>query len=290
MHGSGKTGSWPTQYVKSLKKKESSLKIKKRERTGKSGSADDWIYGFNPLFEAIKAGRKIKKIFLSSGRHEKVSELRNEAAIRNIPVTIVDPAFLDNMFQKGHQGIAASVSPKHAVPLDELLNIPSKKNEIPFFLILDCIEDPRNFGAIVRVADAAGIHGIVIQSHRSVTLGADAAKVSAGALEYVPVAIVTNIKHAIREMKGSGITIVGADAGAQKIMWDLDLSMPVALVVGSEGKGLRQTVSNLCDTLIRIPMCGRINSLNVSVATSICAFEILRKRMQKGKQFKDIHI
>jgi 23S rRNA (guanosine2251-2'-O)-methyltransferase len=187
------------------------------------------------------------------------------------------------MFQKGHQGIAASVLPKHAVPLDELLDIPSKKNEIPFFLILDCIEDPRNFGAIVRVADAAGIHGIVIQSHRSVTLGADAAKVAAGALEYVPVTVVTNIKHAIREMKESGITIVGADAGAKEVIWDIDLSMPVALIVGSEGKGLRQTVITLCDLLIKIPMYGSINSLNVSVAAATSVFEILRQRTQKNK-------
>jgi len=106
------------------------------------------------------------------------------------------------------------------------------------------------------VADAAGIHGIVIQSHRSVTLSAEVAKVSAGAVEYVPVTSVTNIKHAIHEMRESGITIVGTDAGAQKILWDFDLSIPIALVVGSEGKGLRKTVSNLCDMLIKIPMRG----------------------------------
>jgi 23S rRNA (guanosine2251-2'-O)-methyltransferase len=252
------------------------------EQTGKSGSADNWIYGINPLFEAIKAGRKIKKIFLSSGRHEKASEIRKEAAMRNIPVTIVDPAFLDNMFKKGHQGIAASVLPKHYVPVDELLDIPLKKNEIPFFLILDCVEDPRNFGALLRVADAAGIHGIVIQSHRSVTLSAEVAKVSAGAVEYVPVTIVTNIKHAIREMRESGITIVGTDAGAQDVLWDIDLTIPIALVIGSEGKGLRKTVSNLCDMRIKIPMRGKINSLNVSVAASICAFEILRQRIQNN--------
>ncbi len=256
------------------------MKIKKTEQTGKSGLADDWIYGINPLFEAIKAGRKIKKIFLSSGRHEKASEIRKEAARRNIPVTIVAPAFLDNIFKKGHQGIAASVSPKNYVPVEELLDIPLKKNEIPFFLILDCVEDPRNFGALLRVADAAGIHGIVIQSHRSVTLSAEVAKVSAGAVEYVPVTIVTNIKHAIHEMRERGITIVGTDAGAQKVLWDFDLSIPIALVVGSEGKGLRKTVSSLCDMRIKIPMRGKINSLNVSVAASICAFEILRQRSQ----------
>ena len=263
------------------------MKIKKRELTGKSGSADDWIYGFNPLFEAIRAGRTIRKIYLSSGRHEKVSAIKREAAVRNIPVNIVEPAFLDSMFQKGHQGIAAAVLPKEAVPFDDLLDIPSRKHEIPFFLILDCIEDPRNFGAILRVADAAGVHGIVIQSHRSVTPSADVAKVSAGALEYVPVAVVANIKNAIRDMKKSGIAIVGADAGAEESIWDSDLSLSVALVVGSEGKGLRQTVRNLCDMLIKIPMCGRINSLNVSVATAICAFEILRQRDQKTKRMKD---
>lgn len=256
------------------------MKIKKTEQPGKSGLAEDWIYGINPLFEAIKAGRKIKKIFLSSGRHEKASEIRKEAARRNIPVTIVAPAFLDNIFKKGHQGIAASVSPKNYVPVEELLDIPLEKNEIPFFLILDCVEDPRNFGALLRVADAAGIHGIVIQSHRSVTLSAEVAKVSAGAVEYVPVTIVTNIKHAIHEMRERGITIVGTDAGAQKVLWDFDLSIPIALVVGSEGKGLRKTVSNLCDMRIKIPMRGKINSLNVSVAASICAFEILRQRSQ----------
>jgi 23S rRNA (guanosine2251-2'-O)-methyltransferase len=259
------------------------LKIRKKGPAGRSGPAEDWIYGINPLFEAIMAGRKIKTIFLSSGRHEKVREIKQEAARRNIPVTVVERAFLDNLFHKGHQGVAASVSPKHSVPIDELLEIPLKKNEVPFFLILDCVEDPRNFGALLRVADAAGIHGIVIQSHRSVTVGADVAKVSAGAMEYVPVTVVTNIKHAIREMKENGITIVGTDAGGQNILWDLDLSMPIALIVGSEGKGLRQTVSDLCDLLIKIPMHGKIHSLNVSVAASICAFEILRQRAQKTK-------
>lgn len=252
--------------------------------------ADHWICGFNPLFEAIRAGRTIRKIYLSSGRHEKVAEIRHAAAIKNIPVHIVEPAFLDSMFQKGHQGIAAEVSPRESVPLEDILSIPSRKCEIPFFLVLDCVEDPRNFGAILRVADAAGVHGIVVQSHRSVTPSADIAKVSAGAIEYVPVAVVANIKNAIREMRDNGITIVGTDAGAEETLWDAELSQSVALVVGSEGKGLRQTVRNLCDVLIKIPMHGRINSLNVSVAASLCAFEILRQRHQKIEKIRDIYI
>jgi 23S rRNA (guanosine2251-2'-O)-methyltransferase len=266
----------------SLKKRVSSLRIRKKERTGRSESAEEWIYGANPLFEAIRAGRTISEIFLSSQRHAKVPEIRREAAARGIPIKIVEPAFLDNLFRKGHQGIAASVLPRQALPLDELLRIPVQKKEVPFFLVLDCIEDPRNFGALIRVADAAGVHGIVIQSHRSVHLSADVAKVSAGALEYVPVSIVVNIKHAIRDMKDNNITIVGAEATAEHILWDADLSMPLALIVGSEGRGLRHTVSAMCDLQVRIPMAGHINSLNVSVAASLCAFEILRQRMKKN--------
>ncbi len=222
-------------------------------------------------------------VFLSSGRHEKVGEIKQEAARRNIPVTVVARDFLDNLFPKGHQGVAASVAPRRSVSIDDLLEIPLKKNEVPFFLVLDCVEDPRNFGALLRVADAMGMHGVVIQSHRSVAIGAEVAKVSAGAVEYVPVTVTTNIKHAIREMRERGMTIVGADAKGGTILWDLDLSMPVALIVGAEGKGLRQTVRSLCDAIITIPMQGAIQSLNVAVAASICAFEILRQRLQKNK-------
>lgn len=266
------------------------MKTSRREQTGRSEQADDWIFGVNPVFEAIRAGREIKNIFVSSVRHEKVPAIRREAAVRNIPVTIVEPAFLDVRFRKGHQGIAASAARKGAVPLDELLRIPEKRSELPFFLILDCIEDTGNFGALLRVADAAGIHGIVIQSRRSAGLSADAAKASAGAIEHMPVSVVANVKHAIRVMKEKSLWVIGADAGARDILWNADLSMPVALVVGSEGKGLRRTVSGMCDMLIRIPMFGKINSLNVSVAASVCAFEILRQRTQKSKKILDNHL
>jgi 23S rRNA (guanosine2251-2'-O)-methyltransferase len=272
------------QSGKNSKKKGLSLKIRKTEQTGKSGSDSDWIYGLNPVLEAIRSGRKIKSIFISSGRHDKVSELRKGAEGRNIPVKILDPNFFDHSFSKGHQGVAAEVSLKGYVSLDELLAIPLKKNDVPFFLILDCIEDPRNFGAILRVADAAGIHGVVIQSHRSATLGAGVAKVSAGAVEYVPISMVVNIKHAIYEMKERGITIVGTEAGAKDLLWDVDFKPPVALVIGSEGSGLRKTVSGICDVLVSIPMQGRINSVNVSVAAGIFAFEILRQRSQNKEK------
>ena len=258
------------------------MKTKKTGRNGRLKSANEWIYGFNPVFEAVKAGRNIKSIYVSSTRYEKTCSIKREAELRHIPVQIMSPDFFDSTFRKGHQGVAAEVSPKEYALLDELLQIPAEKNEPPFFLILDCLEDPRNFGAILRVADAAGIHGIVLQSHRSVSLSAEVSKVSSGAVEYVPVAIVVNIKHAIYEMKERGITIIGTEACAETVLWDMDFTQPLALVIGSEGKGLRKTVSDLCDVRVRVPMQGKVNSLNVSVATGLFAYEILRQRTEKN--------
>ena len=245
-------------------------------------SDTEWIYGLNPVIEALRSGRKIKKIFLSSSRRDKASQIITEAANSKIPLTISDPTFFDRNFCKGHQGIAAEVYPKGYWSLNELLEIPTIKKESALFLILDCIEDTRNFGALLRVADAAGIHGIVIQSRRSVSLNPQVSKVSAGAVEYVPISIVPNIKHAIHRMKKQGITMVGAEADNEQTVWDLNLTSPLALIIGSESKGLRKTVKSLCDVLVSIPMKGKINSLNVSVATGIVVFEIIRQRLQNN--------
>ena len=152
---------------------------------------------------------------------------------------------------------------------------------MPFFLILDCIEGPRNVGAILRSADAAGVHGVVIQEHRSAGLGPDVSKASAGAVEYVPVSQVNNVKHAISEMKEMNITIIGAEASSEIMPWDIDLSIPVALVIGSEGKGIRKTVAERCDFIVSLPMRGMVNSLNVSVAGAVLMFEVLRQRARK---------
>lgn len=257
------------------------MKIRKTGPTGRSKSAREWIYGLNPVLEAIKSGRKIRGLHVSSGRHEKLHEIRQEAESRNIPVRMVDPVFFESRFGKGHQSVAAEVARKEYISLDELLEIPAAKKEPPFFLVVDCLEDPRNLGALLRVADAAGVHGVVLQAYRSVSLGAEVAKVSAGAVEYVPVTMVPNIKYAINEMKESGILIVGAEAAAEKTLWDLDLNVPVAAVIGSEGRGIRQTVRTLCDVLVNIPMRGAVNSLNASVAAGILVFEILHQRMKK---------
>ncbi|MEK7683652.1 MAG: 23S rRNA (guanosine(2251)-2'-O)-methyltransferase RlmB, partial [Nitrospirota bacterium] len=236
----------------------------------------------NPVLEALRARRNIKEVYISSGRHEKLFLIKKETESRGIAIRIVDVAFFNERFPKGHQGIAVKVSEKGYMDLYELLNIPEKRNEIPFFLILDCIEDPGNVGAILRSADAAGVHGVIVQEHRSAGLGPAVSKASAGAVEYVPVSQVSNIKHAISEMKEREITIIGAESGSGNMPWDVDFSVPAGLVIGSEGRGLRKTVSEKCDFVVSIPMRGRVNSLNVSAAGAVLMFEVLRQRVRKN--------
>ncbi len=242
---------------------------------------EGWIYGLNPVLEAIRAGKNVKVLYISSTRRERISDIVREAGSRRIPIENADISFFDSRFPKGHQGIAARVVRSGYVSIDDLLDASFRSNQTPLFLILDSLEDPRNFGGIIRSADAAGVNGIVIQSHRSVSLGPEVFKSSAGAAEYVPVSMVTNIKHAIRKMREVGITVVGAEAGAHPVIWDCDLRVPLALVVGSEGKGMRKTVGESCDMIVSLPMKGKVNSLNVSVATGILLFEILRQRSRR---------
>lgn len=239
------------------------------------------IYGVNPVLEALRAGRVIKEVYVSEGKRfsQRIAEIEEEAKKRDISVRLTEKSFYLR-FPKGHQGVAARVSQKTYVDLEDLLEIPAKNKETPFFLILDCIEDPRNLGAIIRIADAAGVHGIVIQSRRSVNLGPEVSKTSAGAIEYVNVSRVVNIKYAIEKMKEREITIIGAEAGGGKLIWEIDLLSPLALVIGSEGKGLRKTIKERCDIIASLPMKGKINSLNASVATGIFAFEVFRKRFR----------
>jgi 23S rRNA (guanosine2251-2'-O)-methyltransferase len=257
------------------------LKTKKKGPAGRSKPSEEWIYGLNPVLEAVRSGREVKTVFLATGRKDKITEIETEISSRGIKLSRADNLFFDSRFKKGHQGIAAVVAPRKYAELEDILSIPAEKGEPPLFLILDLVEDPRNFGAILRVSDAGGVHGVIIQSHRSASLTPEAVKASAGASEHMPVAMMPNIKHAIREMKESGILIAGADASAQDTFWTADLTGPVAIVIGSEGYGLRRTVQEECDLLLNLPMKGRINSLNASVATGILIYEVMRQRASK---------
>ena len=251
--------------------------MKKRQQK----QQEEWIYGLNPVLEVLRSGRDVKAVFLSSTRKDKVTAIEEEITSRGIKINRADNLFFDSRFAKGHQGIAALVAPRGYADFDELLETPSRDNERPLFLLLDGVEDPRNFGAVLRVADAGGVHGVVIQAYRSASLSPEAVKASAGASEHIPIAMVPNIKNAIRDMKESGITIVGAEADAELLPWETDLSVPLALVMGSEGGGMRKTVREQCDLLVRLPMRGKVNSLNVSVATGVIIFEVMRQRMSK---------
>ncbi len=238
----------------------------------------DWTYGINPVLEAIKSGRRINTVFVYDQNRQNLSAIIEAAKANAIPVKFETKEFFDGRFHKGHQGIAASAGKRKTISIEELLNIPALKREVPFFIVLDSIEDPRNFGAVLRVADAAGVHGVVFQSHRSAGPTPVAAKASAGALEHVNLTETVNIKHAMEKMRKADILLIGAEAGTDKTLWDIDLRVPLALVVGSEGEGLRRTVRELCDITASLPMQGTVNSLNVSVAAGILAYEVMRQR------------
>lgn len=240
-----------------------------------------YIYGVNPVLEAFKIPQALKEIYIAKNRVTKLREILNLAEKNSIPVKIVEESFIDRIAQGVHQGILAKIKPKKTITIDEALKIPLQKNEPAFFLILDLVEDPQNFGSICRTADAAGVHAVIYQERRSVSLVPSAWKASAGALWHVNLVEINNIKYAINALKENNITIYGAETRGEKIFWESDFTIPLALIVGSEGKGIRQTVLALCDEVIKIPMKGKINSLNVSVSTALIAFEVLRQRGHK---------
>lgn len=244
------------------------------------------LFGRNPVLEALRARRSVNKILIAEGSNVgSIKEIMALAREQKVLIQFVDKKQLDNMSQgENHQGIIAYAAPKDYVELDEILLEARRKEEVPLLLMLDGIEDPHNFGAILRTADAAGVHGVVIPKHRAVPLTAGVAKASAGAIEYVPVARVTNLAQTMEKLKEQGCWIVGTDSGAKTLHFEADLSGPLVVVMGSEGKGLGKLVKEKCDFLVSIPMLGRINSLNVSVATSVILYEIIRqRRAARGK-------
>jgi 23S rRNA (guanosine2251-2'-O)-methyltransferase len=250
-------------------------------RRGASDSNEFLIYGVNPVAEILKSDRGVHTIYIQNQTEKHLHNILEIARRKHVPVKAIERDFFDARFDKGHQGIAASVSPKKTIDIDDMLDAAFLKKKNPFFLILDCVEDPRNFGAILRVADAAGVDGVVFQSRRAASITPLVYKASAGAVEHVSLSEIVNIKHAASKMKDKDVTIIGAEAGSDKGLWDVDLTGPVALILGSEGEGLRKTVGSMCDILITLPMLGTVNSLNVSVATGVIAYEVMRQRKSR---------
>ena len=244
---------------------------------------DDVLVGRNAVTEALKSGRGINKLWIASGDREgSVSEIAALAKERGIVVQYVERAKIE-AFAGGHrhQGVLAYVAPVPYAELDDILKAAEEKGEAPFLVLLDELEDPHNLGALLRTADATGVHGILIPKRRSVSLNATVAKTSAGAVEYVPVARIGNIAQTLKKLKEKGFWGAGADMDGEKAYYEADLTGPLVLVVGSEGRGMSRLTKEACDFIVSMPMVGRINSLNASVAGSILMYESMRQRLQK---------
>jgi 23S rRNA (guanosine2251-2'-O)-methyltransferase len=238
-----------------------------------------WIYGVNPVTEAVRHGRKCEALYVGQWiKGERLDALQDMARRREIPVKTVGRDFFDRFGGAVHQGVCASAEPAVARSLQEVFDEAVKNPAPALFLILDGVEDLGNMGAILRVCDAAGVSGVVFQSHRSAGIGPAVEKASAGAAWFVPLCEVPNIKHAMRFFGQNGIAVIGAQNGVAKTPWEADFKIPLALVLGSEEKGLRRTVAEQCDMLVGLPHLGKVGSLNVSVAAGIFLFECLRQR------------
>lgn len=241
------------------------------------------IEGRNPVIEILKSGRDVDKILVAKGSKEgSINKIIAMAKDKKIPVQEVDRRKLDQMAESdNHQGVMAYVAAYEYADLNAILNELEEKEENPFIIICDEINDPHNLGSILRTANATGAHAVVIPKRRSVGLTAVVAKTSAGAIEYTPVCKVTNLSQTMKMLQDRGIWIVGADMAGEKYHYEQDMLGKLAIVVGSEGKGMSRLVKEHCDFLVRIPMMGEVTSLNASVAASVLMYEAVRQNQLK---------
>lgn len=245
----------------------------------------DTIFGIKPVMEALKAGRPVQRILIAEQRKSdrEVREIIQLARAGGIEVRMTTRDVLNRKAANVlNQGVVADVTAREYASLDDILKIPVQKKQIPLFVVLDGVEDPRNLGAILRTTEVAGVHGVIIPARRAAGLTETAAKTAAGAVEYVSVVKVVNIVNALEDLKKAGIWIVGAEAGGELIYWDADFVRPIAVVLGGEGKGIRRLVREHCDFVVSMPLAGQINSLNVSVAAGVLLYEVLRQRRKKN--------
>lgn len=247
--------------------------------------SEEIIIGKNPLIQAIKSGRTIHKVLISDQLNRQTeNEIRRLLKKQRVSIQRVSRKELDHLSTGKHQGIIAYVADYTYASLTHVLARAEAINELPFLLILDELEDPHNLGAILRTADATGVHGVIIPKHRAVGLTEAVAKASAGAIEHVPVVQVTNIANTIEQLKENNIWVVGTDEKGLDDYRTLDGDTALAIVIGNEGRGISRLVKEKCDWLVHIPMQGAIPSLNASVAASVLMFEIYRKRNPLGEQ------
>jgi 23S rRNA (guanosine2251-2'-O)-methyltransferase len=234
------------------------------------------------VLELIRSGRSVDKIFIKKDIEGALIVIQGEAKARGIPLIEVKHEKLDSLSMGiMHQGVVALAAPKEYVGVSDILNIANERQEKPFIVILDGINDPHNLGAIIRSCDAAGVHGIIMAKRHSAPLSPVVSRASAGAVEHMAIAKVSNLNNTIKELQKSGVWIVGCEAGGTDY-GTIDFDMPTALVLGSEGDGISELVKKNCDFIASIEMLGNVNSLNVSCATAVILFEAVRQRKIKG--------
>ncbi|HOQ07166.1 MAG TPA: 23S rRNA (guanosine(2251)-2'-O)-methyltransferase RlmB [Clostridiales bacterium] len=253
-----------------------------------SGENLDKLEGRNPVLEALRSGRSINRILVSKGEKEgSIKHIIALAKQKHIVIQEIDRTRLDAMSEtKSHQGIIALAAAKDYVSVDDILKAAADSGRPPFIVILDEITDPNNLGSILRTSNAAGVHGVIIPKRRAIGLTSAVSKASAGAIEYVPVARVTNLVQTIEYLKKQNIWVVGTDASAERPYFDHDLTGGIALVIGSEGEGMSRLVREACDFTVNIPMAGEISSLNAAVAGAIVMYEIVRQREERNRLSK----
>ena len=240
---------------------------------------EDVIAGRNAVMELLKSSKDINKIFIERGeRHGSINEIIARAKEDRVVVVEVEKTKL-NAMAENHQGVVAIVPPFNYCELEDILDFAKEKGEDPFILILDGIEDPHNLGSIIRTAETAGVHGVIIPKRRNVSVNSTVAKTSAGATAYVKVARVNNINDSIRKLKEAGLWVIGTDGSAKTEYYNQDLKGPIAIIIGSEGFGMSKLVKENADILIKIPMKGQITSLNASVSAGIVMYEVVKQRI-----------
>lgn len=244
---------------------------------------DDQIEGRNSVLELLESGKDINKIYVTRGeRHGSINKILGIAKERKIIVVEKDKRQMDEMAQEeNYQGVIAIVPPFEYVEIQDILQEAVERKEEPFILILDGIEDPHNLGSIIRTAETAGVHGIIIPKRRAVSVNSTVNKASAGAVEHMKIARVTNISDAIEELKQAGLWICGTDINSEKYYYNQDLTGPLGIVIGNEGKGISAKVKKNCDFNVKIPMKGKVTSLNASVSTGIIVYESVKQRIIK---------
>ena len=242
---------------------------------------DDQIEGRNSVIELLESKKDINKIFVTKGEmHGSINKILAMAKERNVIIVEKDKKQMAQMAQTpNHQGVIAIVPPFEYCEIEDILENAKIKNEDPFVLILDGIEDPHNLGSIIRTAETAGVHGIIIPKRRAASVNSTVSKVSAGAVEHIKIARVTNISDSIQKLKDNGLWICGTDIDAKNYYYDQDLTGPLGIVIGNEGQGMSEKVKKNCDFLVKIPMKGKVTSLNASVSTGIVVYEAVKQRI-----------